>query len=192
MNSAFEKLKRELPANLPYHNLEHVIDVFNEVITFGQHDNLDRRSLILLAVAAVFHDMGFIERGQENEDLGAQHAASAMQADGGFSAQEIDLVSTMILDTQVRFTTTGVRQIPTTELSKYLCDADVSNLGREDFFEKAELVRLEIGASDPQVFGQGLKKFLASHSWYSPAAQKLRQAQKDSNIKELELRFPST
>lgn len=138
----------------------------------------------------MFHDIGFIERGQENEGLGAQFATSAMKLEGGFSAEEIELVSTMILDTQVRFSTTGVRQIPTTELSKYLCDADVSNLGRDDFFEKAEAVRLEIGATDALVFGQGLKKFHASHIWYSPAAKELRQAQKDANARELERRFP--
>jgi predicted metal-dependent HD superfamily phosphohydrolase len=188
--AGFDRLKRELPTNLHYHNLDHVVDVFNEAILFGQHDCLPPRSLELLAVGAVFHDMGFIERGQENESLGANFAALAMSSDGSFSVSEINTVETMILDTQVRFTDKGIMQVPTTELSRYLCDADVSNLGRTDFFEKAELVRVEVGQPDPAVFVGGLRKFLASHRWYSPAAIALRQPQKELNVAELNRRYP--
>ncbi len=188
--AGFDRLKRELPTNLHYHNLDHVVDVFNEAILFGQHDRLPPRSLELLAVGAVFHDMGFIERGQENESLGADFATQAMSADGSFSSREMSAVATMILDTQLRVTKDRIMQIPTTELSQYLCDADVSNLGRLDFFEKAEQRWMELGQPDQTVFIDGLKKFLASHTWYSPAAIALRQPQKILNVAELNRRYP--
>lgn len=184
--NALRRLAHELPDTLRYHVASHTDDVLSETILFALHDGLDDRRVELLSVGAAYHDLGFIESARENEGLGARLAVKAMEDIGGYSTEEIRAVETMILDTQLRFTEAGPKQVPSAELSRYLLDADVSNLGRDDFFEKAELVRQEVGLHDKASFFQGLVKFMGAHEWYTDAAKALRQPKKDENVRELE------
>jgi hypothetical protein len=92
----------------------------------------------------------------------------------------------MIRDTEVKLLPEGPRQVPTTELSKYLCDADVSNLGRPDFFEKAELVRRELNLPRSEQTARNLRAFIGGHRWYTPAAVATRTEGKSANISALD------
>lgn len=184
---AFVLLAEKLPPNIFYHTLAHTEDVFVEALRFAEHDGLDGQAIELLAIAAAYHDTGFIEAAGENEQLGASLAVKAMRRLGSYTDEQINLVSSMILDTTLRSTPEGFRQVPRTDIAKYLCDADVSNLGRVDFFEKAELIRQEIGSPPKREFLRGVAQFLASHRWHTPAATALRQAQKEKNAQELEI-----
>lgn len=182
-------LRRRLPKGLVYHSAKHTDDVIREVLLFAQTDGLNEREIDLLVVAAAFHDTGFIDRFANNEPIGAERAVQAMNDGGGYSKREIALVRQMILDTKLRKTRRGPKQISTTRLSGYLCDADVSNLGRTDFFRMAELVRKETGLLDKKAFYQGLVKFIECHEWYTPAAQSLRENQKQANLAALRRKF---
>jgi predicted metal-dependent HD superfamily phosphohydrolase len=183
---ALARLQRELSPDLRYHTAAHTDDVLHEALLFGQHDCLSIRETELLAIAAAYHDLGFIDRRTENEGLGAELAVQAMERAGGYTPTEVHAVRVAILDTKVQMLPQGPRQISTSRLSNYLLDADVSNLGRDDFFEKADLVRQELGIPDRTQFLKGLKVFLAAHEWYSPAAHALRSAGKERNRAALE------
>lgn len=186
IQGALLRLQQSLPDGLFYHVASHTDDVLHESMLFAHHDMLNERERELIAISAAYHDLGFIDRAKENEGFGAEEAKRAMSADGSYNPEEILLVSTMILDTTVQITAHGPRQVPTTPLSPYLLDADVSNLGRNDFFDKAELVRKEVGIEDRAQFLRGLLTFVNSHIWYSPAAKTLRGEQKLANMAALE------
>lgn len=181
------RLLAKLPAALTYHVASHTDDVLAEVLAFAVADDLSPRECELLAVAAAFHDTGFIEKMTGNEAIGARFAGEAMSRCGGYSAAETALVETMIRDTEVKLLPGGPRQVPTTKLSQYICDGDVSNLGRPDFFEKAELVRREINVPRDEVFFTNLRKFIGGHEWYTPAAKAARTAGKAANIAALDM-----
>jgi len=183
---ALHRLRTGLPPGLFYHTPEHTADVIAEVARFSSADSLGARERELLVVGAAYHDLGFIERIRGNESIGAQLAGAAMRAVGRYSPEEIAAVETMIRDTEVKFLDRGPRQVPTTELSKYLCDADVSNLGRADFLEKAELVRREVNVPRDESFFTNLRKFVAGHEWYTPAAKAARTKGKADNIAALD------
>ncbi len=178
------RLKQGLPSDLLYHAYEHTEDVLTEAILFGMTDQLAERELELLAVAAVYHDLGFIKSPIRNEPIGADEAAAAMQAAGTYSEAEISTVRQMILDTMLVDTPSGLRQIPHTDLSRYLLDADLSNLGRDDFFDKGELQRRELGY-DQEIFRQSSFSLLHAHRWLTNAARSLRQQKKEENIRVL-------
>lgn len=186
VHSAREMLRGRLPANLTYHVSSHTDDVLTEVVGFATADGLNPREIELLAIAAAFHDLGFIEKMSGNEVIGARMAGEAMRQAGGFSAEEVREVETMIRDTEVKMLPTGPRQVPTTKLARYLCDADVSNLGRADFFEKAELVRREVNVARDERFFTNLRKFVAGHEWYTAAAKAARTKGKADNIAALD------
>src|SRR5690606_14143605 len=134
----------------------------------------------LLVIAAAYHDTGFLVRPMDNETVGARFAREQLEEDGRFSEEEIKLVETMILDTRLVATELGPKQIPTVPLSKYLLDADLSNLGREDFFERSELLRQELGV-DQDLFLVQCKRLIESHEWLTPAAKRLREEGQQKN-----------
>lgn len=184
VREALDLLARDLPDTLWYHALPHTEDVLDEVIRFGVTDKLPPRDLELLAISAACHDVGFVSTPTSNESLGAAFAREQMERHGGFSSDEIALVERMILDTALITTDAGLRQVATTRLSGYLLDADLSNLGREDFFAKGELQRKELGQElDP--FRKNTLSLLLAHEWNTPAGRLLRQTGKEHNIQLL-------
>ena len=144
ISAILDLLKQNLPGHLVYHAFAHTEDVLNEAIRFAITDELPAREIELLAIAAAFHDAGFIKSPVANEPIAARMVREALERHTtahptcGYSADEISLVEQMILDTSLRETQTGLRQVPTCDLSRYLLDADLSNLGREDFFDKGQ------------------------------------------------------
>jgi predicted metal-dependent HD superfamily phosphohydrolase len=189
---ALGRLKDGLPSSLVYHSAAHTEDVLEQVLLFASTDGLSLRECELLAIAAAFHDIGFLTRNTDNEVLGAESCEKEMLGHGGFSAEERKAVMTAILDTQVKMTPEGPRQVSTSKFSDYLLDADVSNLGRDDFLEKAELVRAEAGVTDTKKFLNGLVLFLGAQQWYSPAAQRLRSEGKVKNVEVLRKRMAAS
>ncbi|RIL08622.1 MAG: hypothetical protein DCC75_08415 [Proteobacteria bacterium] len=182
---ALSVLRQKLPPTVCYHTAGHTDEVMRDAVEFALKDDLSEREIELLGIAAAYHDTGFVHRSGDNEVLGADNAVEAMEEHGGYKDEEISLVRQMILDTQLKITPRGARQVATSKLSGYLLDADVSNLGRDDFFEKAELVRQEVGVQDQEKFFLGLITFLSCQEWYTPAAKAARSAKKQENIRKL-------
>ncbi len=183
------KLSAELSPDLSYHNAAHTEEVMREALFFAIKDGLGPRDIELIAIAAAFHDAGFLSKNTENEALGAKLAVAAMKEAGSYAEEEMKLVNGMILDTVVRSTPHGLKQIPTTRLSPYLLDGDMGNLGREDFFEKGENVFKELGISSRKSFLKASLGMVEAHQWYSPAARNLREAQKQKNIEILKAKI---
>jgi predicted metal-dependent HD superfamily phosphohydrolase len=177
-------LQRELPSILRYHSFGHTLEVLRDAIEFALIDKLSERNLELLALAAVTHDAGFIHSRIDNEPLGAKYAREIMERMGGYSSEEIELVEQMVLDTALVRVDGDLKQVPNTELSKYLLDADLGNFGRDDFFEKSELQRAELG---DELYRFRLKtlSLLSAHVWHTNAAKVTRQRKKDENISKL-------
>ena len=180
-----KRLAHELPKTLRYHTAAHTDDVIHESLLFGVSARLHERQLELLTIAAAYHDAGFITQIAQNEAVGAGLAAQAMQEAGGYSEEEVAAVRAMIEDTQLKKVGEGFAQIPSTELSKFICDADLSNLGRVDFLEKAELVREEIGVPKSLENWERVLKLVQSHQWYTEPARIFRQEQKNRNVDAL-------
>lgn len=182
------QLKEGLSSELCFHSYEHTIDVLNEAIYFAHCDGLSSRQQELLAIAAAFHDVGFLVRRWNNEQLGAQRAREAMKASGGYSSAEINLVEQAILDTKLIQTSHGPRQFANGELSPYLLDADLSNLGRVDFLERLNLQSREDGIEEELSLQKALE-LIRNHTWHTPAAKALRSSQQIKNTKQLEERL---
>ncbi len=188
VDEIFHILERGLSKNLYYHTFSHTLDVFHESLLFASYDHRAMRECELVAIAAAYHDAGFLHQPRDNERIGARMAREAMVRHG-YSDDEVSLVARMIEDTELRPQTRGFAQIPSQEISGYLLDADLSNFGRDDFFEKAELVRQEIGAPKNRASLKKVLLLMQAHRWYTPAAQALRDGKKQQNLEELKQRL---
>ena len=158
--------------------------MIKEVVALALEDSLPERDVELLAVAAAWHDIGFLYTREANEPLAAEELSRYLASNDTYSADEIALLKRMILDTALVKDTGIPMQVSTTRLSPYLLDADLANFGRADFFEKGELQRLETNI-DKASFQQETLLLLSKHSWLTPAAQRRWSDTKQQNISHL-------
>lgn len=184
IQEAFRLLEQGLSNDLLYHSVEHSRDVLREVLRLGLHDELTERDIHLLSIGAAFHDTGFIHKPIENEELGAQMAQEAMSRFGGYSVGEIEVVREMILDT--RFVNVSQPHLTSiiSPLGRYLIDADLGNLGRDDFFDKSELLRQEIGLAR-HLFYPDVLNLIESHLWLTRAGRDLWRVPQQENVRRL-------
>lgn len=184
VTKAINMIRTQLPEHIHFHTVEHTLDVMKEVIFFAIIDKLPNKDIELLSIAAAYHDIGWIEKPRENEEIGAKMAASAMSA-ANYKKDEVQKVVSVIEDTEVRKTDNGLKQVARSNFSGYLLDADLSNFGRKDFFQARELIFHDLNLSDWKEFLIESLTFIQNHSWKTPAAKKFRERQKKKNIKLL-------
>ena len=177
-----DRLRRELDASLSYHRPAHTEDVVQQALTLAKLDALDAHSMLLIAVAAAFHDAGFLVTRSGHESISADMATSAMAGDKRFSQTDIGLVADMIMDTQVY--QTGAVHRSNTPLSAWLLDADLANFGRDDFFEQFHLVALE-NKIEPECLISATIDLMDRHTWQSPAGSACFESKKRKNREAL-------
>lgn len=186
VQNILEILEQKLPPSLSFHSLAHTYDVFGEAMSFAIAESRSDKELELIAIAAAFHDAGFIKQMEDNEEIGAKMAIASMRATKDYPVEEINMVAQMILDTKISTRKGDDFQRANTELSPYLLDADVSNFGRDDFFERMDARVLELqAASHTQIYSQTLE-LMKKHKWQTSIARSRRQTQKLENMKRLE------
>ena len=177
-----DRLWRELDASLSYHRPAHTEDVVQQALTLAKLDALDAHSMLLIAVAAAFHDAGFLVTRSGHESVGADMATAAMAKDKRFSQKDIDIVANMIMDTQVY--QVGAVHRPNTPLSPWLLDADLANFGRDDFFEQFRLVALENKIKPDRMVTTTID-LMDRHTWQSPAGIACFESKKRKNREAL-------
>ena len=175
-------LASQLDTSLKYHTKEHSDDVTNMAIALGASDQLDAHSLLLLGIAAAYHDAGFIEHRNDHEIVSAKLAERAMEADGRFSKEDITLTRQMILDTKLQ--PNGPSHKVRSRLSSWLIDADLANLGRSDFLTQTELLADELQVPMDLMLKESLT-LMNRHEWLSPAGKINLGMQKDLNKSKL-------
>lgn len=179
-----------LPENLRYHDKRHTMDVLRETILFALADGADKETIKQQAVSAAWHDVGYMERYEQNEPI----AVEMFQRSKAFQflpEEQRNEIIANIMDTQMVMKDDKPSLLQQQSKFGYVLDGDVSNFGREDYFEKRLKVAEELGfdLSDLEL----KKKFYAfaielmkNHEWKTASARALRQAQKEINLKKIE------
>jgi hypothetical protein len=178
--------KDELPDGIKYHDANHtlhptkgVVAASNGIAISEKISELDRE---LLITAAYFHDTGYIREYDKNEPIAARMAGRILKLIG-YKPNEIEKIQKMILATDLAIE-------PKTHVEKILCDADLDHFGREDFFildgKLREGRRIRgIDVSDDAKWYKGTLSIITNHQYYTQSQQKLREKEKQKNIKRL-------
>lgn len=180
---ALEQLREGLSPGLIYHSVSHTQqDVMPAARRLAEMSGLSDGEIHLVEVAAAYHDLGFTETYYDHEEASARQARKALPR-FGFTPAQIEQITDMILATRLP-------QSPGNLLEMILADADLDILGREDFFERNEILRVEMAR-----FNQGYDRrewlqmqlvFLQNHCYYTSAARSLRGRTKEQNLALLE------
>ena len=179
-------LANRLPKNRFYHNSEHTIDVRDASKRLALLEGITPEDRIYwdIMTGALIHDVGHIFTYKDHEEAGARFAKELFSMCGieGYRKKDINRVSRIILATKLP-------QSPQTLCEKIVCDADVDNFGRDDFFAKGNLIRKELEAQgitmSDEKWNKGTLDLLTNHDYFTGSAKKLRQEKKQENIKKL-------
>lgn len=174
-------LGKKIPSNLSYHGLEHTLAVLRVCTESVQRYAIPPKEAFLLQTAALFHDMGFTIQYENHEENSIKIAQEVLPT-WGFSAEQIQQISKIILSTKIP-------QKPQSLLEKIICDADLDYLGTELFYPIGNLLFRELKTygkiTTKQEWDKLQIKFLKSHSYHTPFAQKYREPHKQKHLKEL-------
>jgi uncharacterized protein len=187
-----ELFRDELPAGIKYHNADHTLHSTKGVVAVANHlakmekvSELDRE---LIIAAAYFHDTGYIREYEKNEPIAARMAGRILKLIG-YKPDEIEKVQKMILATDPDVE-------PKRHVEQILCDADLDNLGREDFFQLDERLRegraaRGIDVSDDVTWYGNTLEFLEKHQYYTKSQNRLREKGKQKNTRKLRKKLES-
>jgi predicted metal-dependent HD superfamily phosphohydrolase len=178
--------RNELPDGIKYHDANHtlhptkgVVAAANGIAISEKISDLDRE---LIIAAAYFHDSGFIREYGKNEPIAARMAGRILKLIG-YKPNEIEKIQKMILATDLVVE-------PKTHVEKILCDADLDHFGRDDFFKLDAKLRegrriRGLDVSDDAKWYKGTLAVITNHQYYTESQKKLREKEKQKNIKRL-------
>jgi predicted metal-dependent HD superfamily phosphohydrolase len=178
--------KDELPGVIKYHDANHTLHPARGVVAVANRiaisENISEHDRELLIAAAYFHDTGYIREYDKNEPIAARMAGRILQLIG-YKPKEIEKIQKIIL-------ATDLARKPKTHAEKILCDADLDNLGREDFFELDAKLRegrriRGLDVNDDLKWYKGTLEVMKNHHYYTESQIKLREEKKQKNIKQL-------
>lgn len=175
-----EMLTHQLPKQLVYHRVEHTIDVLGAAVRYGNDEKISPHEMALLKTAAVLHDTGYLYRYLENE-IKAVDLAKEILPHYGYQKKDIELINSCIMATRIP-------QSPDNPLAKILCDADLDYLGRDDFFETSEKLRVEwinYGLLNDNIdtWNEIQLRFITVHTYFTPSAIEKRNHKKQEHLR---------
>lgn len=176
-----DKLERELPPFLFYHNVKHTVDVVTEVELIGWAEGCSDEEILLLKTAALFHDAGHIVSYDEHEMHSARMAEEILPRYNYTSAQ-IERICSIIMATRLP-------PEPADLLEEIICDSDLDYLGRSDFIPVSNMLFEELRARNKMTeineWNKLQVKFISGHQYFTRTARSLREVNKQLQIERI-------
>lgn len=188
--SGFQRLKAEifqllddgLDPRLTYHSTTHTLDVIQQAERIGASEGItDPRMLVLLKIAALFHDTGFLYTYKGHEKKSCEIMEKTL-AGPLFNSSEITMIKDMIMATKIP-------QSANTLPEMILCDADLDYLGRVDFERISdrlhqEMINYDLVKTESE-WDKLQVRFFESHSYLTSSSQRDRNPMKLQQLEKL-------
>lgn len=168
--------------SLPFHNLEHTTEVYENVLKIGMYENLDIEELEPVLLAALFHDTG-------NAKIFTGHEKySVIEASNFLLTQEYPVDKIVLVTNCIK--ATMIPQQPRNNWEEIICDADLFHLGTKGYLSKSNLLRLEwskfLKTDYTNVTWDTLNiKFLDRHRFFTKYGKELLEPIKQENLMAL-------
>jgi uncharacterized protein len=172
------RLREELPATRTYHSLAHTLDVYASAIDIAEQEGVQGDDLVVLKLAALYHDSGFILQDKEHEDASCRLVREVLPGFGSSDAQ-VEAICAMIQATRIP-------QSPADALARILCDADLDYLGRGDFKVIGDTLFAEMRSygvlSTEREWNELQVRFLERHHFFTATNIALREPVKQAHL----------
>lgn len=173
-------LDNKLSKEFIYHNYVHTLRVFKSTKEIIDNSSFTDEESLILKLAALLHDVGYIVSREEHEEEGARIAAAFLTKEG-LDAKLVDQIAQTIRATKMGVT-------PSNELEKVLCDADASHFAKSYFEEASEYLRQELkllNVVDHNLDSWrecNIDMFTTQHQYYTTYAIKNWKPKKDNHL----------
>ncbi len=175
------RLERELPKHLYYHNVKHTMDVTIGVEIIGTAEGVSEEEMLLLKTAGLFHDMGQIVQSKGHEEISCKYAREILPRNN-YTSEQIDEICNIIMATQLP-------PNPQTLLQRIICDADLDYLGRTDFIPVSDTLYKELNEqnfiSNINDWNKLQVSFISNHQYFTEFARNNREVNKQNQIERL-------
>jgi len=174
-------LKKNLPPNYYYHNPEHTFYVEQAALEIGKNEACTDEELMLLSVAALWHDSGFVNVYKNHEDESCRMVRENLPS-FGYSLSQIEIICGMIMATKIP-------QNPESKLEQILADADLEYLGTESFKIKSKDLFHELQSRNSMLteekWDQMQISFLRKHQFFTSYCKEKREPLKQIYLNQL-------
>jgi len=177
-----DKLEKELPEYLFYHNVKHTVDVVTEVELIGWAEGCTDEELLILKTAGLFHDVGHTVAYDDHEYHGTV-IAKEMLPKFNYSPGQIEEICSIIMSTKLP-------PKPQNLLEEIICDSDLDYLGRSDFIPVSNTLFEELKAQNKMGslndWNKIQVKFILGHQYFTNTARSLREVNKQLQIERIQ------
>jgi uncharacterized protein len=174
-------MRAQLKPYLKYHCVEHTHRVIHKAIEIGTYEKLNAHDLILVQLAALFHDAGFLME-EENHEKSSCKIARQYLAPYNLSTEDQEKICGMIMST-------NIPQVANNILEMVVADADLEYLGTDDYGEISTRLLEEIRHKNPSFSDFDWLKlqiyFLESHHFFTEYAREKLIPIKKNNLSRL-------
>ena len=176
----FEKLQND---KLIFHNLQHTKTVVERTKEIAAHYTLSERDMLVLYVAAWFHDTGHLyTAGLRNHEEKSVDVMRKFMADYASDTELIAEIEACILSTKMP-------RNPASLIQHILCDADTYHFGTKEFKDTNKRMREEYQLReervDKKVWDENTLQMLNTHQFYTSYCKDLLDDKKKDNIRKL-------
>ncbi len=169
-------------SDLIFHNLHHTQSVVQRVKEIAAHHELSERDMMVLFIAAWFHDIGYLFTGAAgHEEKGAELLRNFMM----IHMNDPELIK----EIEECIMATKYPRSPKSKLEEIICDADTYHFGTKEFKETNKQVFKELSLKEGEInkeeWTAKALEFLESHIYYTAYCRHLLEEKKQENIKKL-------
>ena len=153
-----------------------------EVELIGWAEGLSEEELLILKLAALFHDSGHSVDYETHEEQSSKIACDIL-THYQYPQDQVDVVCRLILSTKFP-------PSPKDKMEEVICDSDLDYLGRSDFIPVSNTLYQELKERNLigtlEEWNKKQLSFIKSHQYYTETARNLREVNKLSQIERLE------
>jgi predicted metal-dependent HD superfamily phosphohydrolase len=165
-----------------FHDLPHTQNVVEAAIMIGNQYKLSDKELEMLQLAAWFHDTGYFKDPENHEQLSSE-LAEAFLLEQNYPEEDIQVVKGCIMATRLP-------QNPERLLEEILCDADLSHLGNEQYWDRCGRLRQEMLLARNVIMSEQEwvdfeLNFMMQHRYHTDVARSIFNKRKRKHIKQL-------
>lgn len=183
----FHKLQ---PDHLVLHNLDHTETVVKKVNEIAGHYNLNEEDMMIVYVAAWFHDTGYLQEKPENHEHKSVEIMKEFLNQQNVGEEIIEKIEKCILATRAPRTPLDLN-------AEILCDADTYQFGSKKEFKRTNKLAFEEANTFSEFkltkseFDETTVKLLSNHKYYTTYCKEILNDVKKENIKKVKKEIKS-
>ena len=180
-----KELKCQPICQFQYHNIGHTRGVVNGVTLIGEDEKVNEQTMFILKASAWLHDIGYMDSYENHEDSSISISIELLS--------ELGLNMEIIKQITDGINATRIPQKASNQVQRIIADADLFNLGTDDFFKESEKLFNEWNKAKKNIseleFMEISSDFLINHHFLTEFAKKHLEPQKKRNLALLEKRI---